>query len=235
MQAGSLMETIREDYLDDTESKLWSDKRLFRALTEAERQSCNRANLIYDDSTSSYTQITLVNAIGSYSFNSKITVIDNILFAGQYVLRKTKEEMDVISSTWRTDTGMTGNTIYAVISGRKIRFSPIPDATDAGELVSLEVYRLPDDDIININQEFVIPEENHRDLIYWVLHECYKKQDADSFNQEKSDYYLARFNQIFGEPVSAKVRQHQFESPRILTLRPAPYTKATVTSDDDNW
>ncbi|MDD4995781.1 MAG: hypothetical protein PHW53_04960 [Patescibacteria group bacterium] len=237
MLASSLITTIREDYLNDaTAEYLWSDANLLRKLTEAERQSCNRADLIYDDSTTAYTRITLVNGQASYNIDPIVTVVENIIFDNNYVIKKAKEDMDAISATWRTDSGMAGKTVYAVISGRKLRISPVPDATDAGGYVYLETYRLPADAITSTSQEPEIPEENHRDLIYWMLHECYKKQDADTFNQEKSDYYLARFNQIFGEPVSAKVRQHQFESPRSLILGPASYTKTISTGvDDDNW
>ncbi len=237
MLASAFITTLREDYLADTATPyLWDDGSLLRKLTEAERQVCNRADLIYDDSTLAYTRITLVSGQASYSIDPLVTVVENILFAGNYVIKKSKEDMDALSATWRTDTGMAGKTVYAVIAGRKLRFSPLPDATDAGGYVYLETYRLPADAITSTSQEPEIPEENHRDLIYWVLHECYKKQDADTFNQEKSDYFLARFNQIFGEPVSAKVRQHQFESPRSLILAPSSYTKKSMAGvDDDNW
>lgn len=234
MLPSDLITTARLDYLDDkADPFLWDDKSLLRKISEAERQVCTRGDLIYDDTTAGYTKITLVNEQASYSFSQKLTVIENILFDGVIIEKKTKSQMDVISATWRTDAGMTGKVIYAVISGRKIRFSRIADATDAGKVVSLEVYRLPDEDITSTCQEFEIPEENHRDLIYWVLHECYKKQDADSFNQEKSDYYLERFNEVFGEPVSAKVRQHQFESPRTLSFTPSSYFKPSEVSDTD--
>ncbi len=239
MLVSELITSVREDYLDDkadATNYLWPDKAMLRYFTEAERQACNRANLIYDDSTTAYTRITLVSGQSSYAIDPKVTVIENIIFDGKYITKKTKEDMDVLSPTWRTDSGMAGKTIYAVISGRKLRVSPVPDATDAGGYIYLEVYRLPDSSITYTHQEPEIPEENHRDLIYWVLHECYKKQDADTFNQERSDSFLARFNQIFGQPVSVLVRQHQFESPRSLILAPSSYTK-TVDSgvDDDNW
>lgn len=237
MLIADLIATIRTDYLYDTVAPyLWDDDSLLRKLTEAQRQACNRANLIYDDSTPAYTRITLVNGQASYAFDQKLTVIENILFAGKYVTKKTKEEMDVISGTWRTDSGMTGKPIYAVISGHKLRLSPTPDATDAGGFVYLEVYRLPASGLASISDTLEIPEENHRDLLYWVLHECYKKpnEDGSIFNQEKADYNLMRFNQIFGPPVSAKVRQHQFESPRSLTLRPVNYAAASTVNDDDN-
>jgi len=233
----SLIATVREDYLDDTNVNMpgWTDTSLFRKFTEAERQACNRANLIYDDSTLAYARITLVSGTASYTIDPKVTVVENIIFDGDIVIKKTREEMDRLQPTWRTDTGMTGKVIYAVITGNKLRFNYIPNATDAGLYVYLEIYRLPVDDLTNGSQEPEIPQEYHRDLIYWVLHESYKKQDTDTFDQEKSDYYLSRFNQIFGDPVSAKVRQHQFENPRSTTTRPIAYTAKTRTVSDFDY
>ena len=237
MQVSSLITTVREDYTRDTNSDqyLWSDASLLRKFTEAERQACNRANLIYDDSTIEYTRITLVEDQSSYDLSNKITTIENIIFDSDVVVKKTKEELDVLQPTWRTDTGMTDKTLYAVISGRKLRFNYVPDAVDAGSYVYLEVHRLPDVDITSVSQEPEIPEEHQRDLIYWVLHECYKKQTADTFDQEKSDYYLARFNEIFGPAVSARVRQHQFENPRSTHIRPIAYTQPTKTVTDFDY
>jgi hypothetical protein len=235
MQAKTLIATAREDYLEDTNpaSYLWSDASLLRKCSEAERQACNRANLLYDDTTRQYTQILLRNGISTYALDSKLTVIENIFFDGNFVIKRSKYALDAENPDWRTDSGMTGKTVYAVVQGRSIRFAPMPDLADAGKYVSLEVFRLPDSEITSTSQEFEIPEENHRDLIYWVLHECYKKQDEDTFNQEKSDYYLARFDQIFGPPVSARVRQHQFESPTVLQLTPKPQSSELFATDTD--
>jgi len=236
MFISTLIDTVRQDYTRDNNSDkfAWDDKSLFRKFTEAEKQACNRANLIYDDSNTEYTQITLVSGQASYSLSPKLTVIENIIFDGNVIVKKTKEEIDRLTPTWRTDTTLTGNVIYAIVSGRTIRFNRVPDATDAGKIIYLEVYRLPDVDISYLAQEPEIPEEHHRDLIYWVLHECYKKQDLDAFDKEEPDYNLSRFNQIFGEPVSAKVRQHQLENPKSTLIRPVSYFNKTQTSNFDD-
>jgi hypothetical protein len=236
MQISSLITIVREDYLDDTSTQKpeWSPASLLRKFTEAERQACNRANLIYDNTTTQYTRITLVSGRASYTIDPKVTVIENVIFDGNVLVKKTQDDIEKLQPTWRTDTGMLDQTVYYFIKGRKLIFSRIPDATDAGEVVTLEIYRLPDVDITSTAQEPEIPEENHRDLIYWVLHESYRKQDADDFNQEKSDYFRGRFEEIFGPYVPAKVRQHQFENPRSTTVRPVAYaTSSTTVSDFD--
>lgn len=233
MFISDLITMVREDFTEDTNSAkyLWTDESLFRKFTEAQRQACNRANLIFDDTNAQYTQITLVSGQSSYDIDPKVTVVDKVRFDGNVILKKTKDELDDIQSTWRTDTGLTGKTVFYVISGKKLRFNYIPDADDDGKIVYLDVYRLPEDDITSDAQEPEIPTEYHRDLIWWVLYECYSKRNVDGFDMSKSNEYLSWFNQIFGEPVSAKVRQHQFESPRSLTLRPSTTSTAEVDTD----
>jgi hypothetical protein len=225
MQVSDILETARADYLNDTAlDYLWDADSMLRKINEAQRQACNRANLIYDDSTPAYTRITLVAGQASYPLHPKLTVIENIILNGVIITKKTKENLDTQIPTWRTDSGMLNKEVYAVIKGRTLRFTPIPDATDAGGIVTLETYRLPAEDMMSLSDDPEIPEENHRDLIYWVLHEAYKKTDADTFNQDKSDYFLGRFNEIFGPYVPARVRQHQFENPKSLEFRPAHVT-----------
>jgi len=233
MKASEIILTVREDYTEDTvKPYLFSDESLLRKLTEAERQVCNRGNYLFDDSNPEYTRINLIDGFQSYQLSTKVTVVEKVIFDGVPLVKKTKEELDRDYSTWRTDTTLTGNTVYYAISGKTIYFSRIPDSTDDGKIVYLEVYRLPDENIKTENQEFEIPEEYHRDLIWWVLYECYQKSDIDIFDKDKALQYLDIFNVIFGPPVSARVRQHQFESPRSMTLRPST---ATVPETDDDW
>ena len=240
MFARDLIKILREDFLDDNNSRkyLWDDPSLLRRISEAERQVCQRIDVIFDDTTPKYCHITLVEGQSSYTFDRKISRFVNVIFDGDVLDKTTKDDLDRKQPTWRTDTNLTDNIVEYVVSGRQIRFSRIPNATDAGKIVYLEIYRYPDQAIRSENQEPEIPEEFHRDLIWWVLHECYKKQDADTFDQERSNQHLLRFNEIFGDPIPAAVRQHQFESPEGLHILPTPYVKkrrASVSSDPSIW
>lgn len=238
MQISELLEAARNDYLDDkTAEFLWTSPAMLRYFTEAERQACNRADLIYDDVTPQYTQIKLVAGQASYKFHSKITVIERFIWNGLPLPKYTKDELDVKQPTWRTDIGLINKSPSVLVQGHTIRIVPSPVSEDillAPNLL-LETYRLPAVDITDFAQEPEIPCEYHRDLIYWVLHEAYKKQDADTFNQEKSDYYLARFTEVFGPVVPARVRQHQFETDRSLQIQPFAYTRKLTHADSEDW
>ena len=241
MNLEQLITIVRFDYLDDDPESapkkyLWDDEFMFRSFTEAERQACNRQNLLFDDTTAEYTQITLVSGKSTYDIPQKITKIEYVSFEDKEVDRQSKHELNRNNTDWRTETGMTDKPVQHMIRGHKIRFIPSPDADDAGEVVSLEIFRLPECDFLNLSSEPEIPEEYHRDLIYWVLHEAYKKQDADRFNQERSDYFLSRFTEIFGEYISAEVRLNQMQQRGSLHLRPTAYTsKLTRSTNADDW
>ena len=283
MNLEQLITSVRFDYLDDdpesTPKKyLWDDEFMFRAFTEAERQACNRQNLLYDDSSAEYTQIQLIDGQSSYDVPQKVTKIEYVGFEDLETVRQSKHELNRNNSDWRTETGMTDNPTQYFMRGHKLRFVPSPlaskDATFIQLLepttgmvtddtwwdttnsllylysgsswvattnaslgtVSLEVFRLPECDLANTSDEPEIAEEYHRDLIYWVLHEAYKKQDADSFQQERSDDFLARFTEVFGEYISAEIRLNQMQQRGSLHLRPTRYTsRLTRSTNADDW
>ena len=113
-----------------------------------------------------------------------------------------------------------------------------PNATLA--TLNMEVYRLPEVDLTSITNSYEpeIPEEYHHPLVYWVLHEAYKHQDKDTYDQERSDYYLNRFVDVFGPYVPSDVRINQFQEDRVLTARPIAYMPklSRTTSDiDEAW
>ena len=237
MNAGDLITIVREDYLDDAVGdKLWSDAFMFRSFTEAERQACNRQNLLFDDSTVEYTNITLADGVSTYALDQKVTELEHVIFDNLKVNQLSKHEIERSNPSWRSLDGMTGKVVNYIVRGRTIRFIPAPDADDDAKTVYLEVFRLPASDMTAITDVPEIPEEYHRDLIYWVLHEAYKKQDSDAFNQERSDYFLGRFNQVFGEYIPAEVRLNQMQQRSSLHLRPTAYTtRLTQSTNNDDW
>ena len=233
-----LFTIIITDYLDNgsgTAKDLWDHAFLFRALNEAQEQACNRTNIIYDDSAAAITKINLVNGTATYKLDQRITVVDHVMFDSIKCTHVSKEEIEKGTPGWRALTGMTGKTIQYVIRGRTIRFVPSPNIDDAGKKVYLEVFRRPLDTLSDCSDSPEIPEEYHRSLIYWVLHEAYRKQDADTFNQERADYFLNKFNEIFGEYISAEIRVNNFEQPISMMLHGHNYTPTLTRDSQEDW
>lgn len=244
MEISELITILREDYLSDTfegwedasdiekdDQFLWTDKALLRYINEAQKQACNRTDFLYDDESFS---ITLVAGNPSYAIDPKITFIEQINIDGdRCVTHMSKEEFQRDYPDWRTSSGIGGDDASYIVRGRKLRIYPIPDVLDAGVVLNLDTYRLPLETITSLNDELEIPEEFHRDLIWWVLSEAYLKQDAEGYDPKKAADYLAMFNSIFGMPVSSEVRLNQLQEDESLRPRPVNYNPTSRHSDPD--
>ena len=279
MTINDLITIIRNDYLDDaTGVQLWDDDFMFRSFTEAERQVCNRQNILFDDTTTSLTEISLIDGVSGYTLSSKVTLIEYASLDNNIVQHLSKHEIDRTDPAWRTKTGIKGVVVKYIMRGHKLRLIKTPDASKDATFIQdsaptsgmanddtwydttnnllylfdgaawnvdatatlgtlkLEIFRLPLVPLDSLSLAPEIPEEYHRDLIYWVLHEAYKKQDADIFNQERSDYFLSRFTEAFGEYIPAELRLNQMQQRSSLHLRPTAYTtRLTQATNNDDW
>jgi hypothetical protein len=134
--------------------------------------------------------------------------------------------------TWRTESGIGTKQPYYFMKGHKLRIYPIPDAADAGDTLLIEAWRLPDECVLTEQDDLEIPDEYHRDLMWWVLYEAFSKRDAETYDPRKAEEYLAKFNQVFGLPVSSLVRIHQLEENRTTSVNAHNYLGG---SSDPDW
>lgn len=247
MEIKEIITILREDYLSDVfegwedatdaeknDQFLWPDKALFRYLTEAERQACNRTDFLYDDTTSNIVEITLVEGQRDYAISNKITVIEGAWYNSQRIEHISVQDRDLHFPDWQTASGLGSNSLGYWVRRRKLFLTRIPDAVDAGTKIYLRVYRLPLESITSVSDEFEIPEEYQRDLIQWALYEAYMKSDADGYDKAKSDTHLVNFNQAFGQYVPSEVRLNQLQEPSRLTPRAVNYL-GKRTNEDAEW
>lgn len=248
MNVSELIAIIREDFLNDTftgwesatdddkeDQLIWSDKFILRALNEAQRQACNRTDFLFEDS-SNIAQVKMVEGKSTYSLSSFITFIEYARFDDVEIMQYSKDEFDRKFPLWRTETGMTGKTVSYLMRGHKFRVHPTPDIDDVDKIIWLEVYHLPLKDLSSNRDEPVINQENHRDLIWWVLGEAYGQPDAEAYDPKRSEEFYAKFTGVFGEYVSSEVRMNQLNENKVLTLRPAAYTPSmTISDEDEDW
>lgn len=233
MELSEMITIIREDYLSDTFSGwesssaaeqndqfLWSNSALLRYISTAQEQACRRSDFLFDDE--SYF-ITLVAGSPTYPISANITRIEQVSLYEKTVAHRSKIQLQSEHPLWRTDSGISGKTAKYVIRGRKLRMYPIPDAIDAGQVVYLDTYRLPLDTITSVSDDLEIPEEFHRDLIWWVLYEAYSKQDADGYDKERGLRYLAQFEQVFGPVIDSRVRLHQLQEDKFAQFTGIDY------------
>lgn len=243
MEISELITIIREDYLDDTFSGwenadeadqddlfLWSNKALLRYLNEAQRQACNRTDFLSKDFT-----ISLKDGVSSYNISNKITFIEEVSLYGKPVIHMSADDLKRKFSTWRTDSSIGDSQAYYTIRARKLRVYSIPDAADAGEKLTITAFHQPLEDITGDIDDLSIPEEYHRDLIWWVLYEAFNKRDAETYNPNKSQEYKDLFDNAFGEYIPSDVRLNELQEDAVLTPIPTNYTGVDATTDNEDW
>lgn len=231
MTLAELIRMTREDWLDDVsdnpdqndEDRRWKDTFLARSLARGESVACqgkNGGDLIFDDSTAAITQITLITDTAGYTYDSRITRIEAVIYGDAPLEKKTERELvDEEGEEWRTETGEP--TSY-IVKGRTIRLFPVPTSGENGEIVYLEVYRLP---LASFKTEPEIPEEFHEYLCAYAAYRAYNRRDEDTYNPGKAADALAEFRSVFGEPVEASIRRHHLEQPRSATFQPTGYCR----------
>lgn len=98
--------------------------------------------------------------------------------------------------------------------------TPLTDGT-----IVLDDRRMPsEDDEMQVNgDEPVIPEEFHRDLVYWMLAEAYQVHAADKLDVGAAARYEALFDQRFGKKISAKAEMQGRRNIVGSDIRPQKY------------
>lgn len=228
MTYGELINLVRQDYLGDVadtpdlpdEDYRWPTDFLIRSLYEAERQVCMRKpDSIYDETTTAIVNPTITESQRYMSVDARIIDIAwmTIGTSHQYSITKTtRERLDQDEPAWRQNTDTTYPTRFYMYAN-KVYWDLLPSATCAADTCNLGVWRYPLAEK-DLEQE---PEvQGHRDLIHWVLWECYSKDDPDwgeSRNDELAKKHLLLFNEAFGSPMGHNVLASKQESPRYVS------------------
>ena len=210
MNIAGLVNIARKDFLNDTEEPFtWKNDFFLRSFSEAQRQACSRVDFLFTDSL----YIKLKSGVSSYLLPKELKRLTALVFDGVEIDKAFTEQLH---REWRTDSGFaSSNRQCYVIRGNKITFSPKPDGADNAQNVYIEGYVMPVDNFISMSDEPLIPIEHHKALIHWVCYEAYSNEvtNADYLDKkdlERSQMHLALFNQAFGDPVDAQVKQFNF-------------------------
>ena len=203
MTLSQLLARLRID-LDDTEQDyLWSDADLKSYINEAQEQAVRRARLIIDSSTSAVCNVTVVANTASYTLNSKIYRVLDVIpsWNGGDLLRKwTTKELSLRNNSWHSETSKTPDAYLLDYESGKIRLYPKP--TQNGTL-TLRVYRLPLQDMVADSDTPEIAEHYHKPMLHYARFLAYMKPDADTQDKAKAQEAEALFALEFGEQKSA--------------------------------
>jgi hypothetical protein len=231
MLVSDLITLVREDYLDDTlgvdtNDSLVSEESLVRFANDAQKESCRRMDMLYDQDTAAICEIDFLTDGAALALDSRIVKLERVMLDGVELTKKTEQEIKAGNAAWMTYTN-TPTSYY--VKQRKIYLHPIPVVVGT---LDLAVYRLPVDEITATTDSFVIPEEFQLDLINWMLFRVYNLRDEDLYDPKNAAFYSDQFTQDFGPTVPADVRLHMLESPKTQTLRPT--TGYSYTNNDQS-
>jgi hypothetical protein len=213
---------LLEDYLDTTAGDAVGELSvsvLNRYINEAEQEACKRWDIIYDVSTSAVCEITAADGTRAYALHPKTTKIAQAVFtpAAGTAARLTQvtysELIDYAGATWAT-----GKPTYFAVRDRKLYLYPVPGTAEDGQTVSLEVWRLPLNDLALDTDTFEVDEQYQPDLLHWAAYRARSRRDEELGDPQGAGFHLGNFERVFGVPVSAQTLTHQLENPARVSF-----------------
>lgn len=215
MDAAGLIHTFRQRADDAVEPYLWQDVDLFAWATEAEREACVRARLIWD-AASGFLTFPLVPGQQAYAIDQRIDHIERVsvtLDAGGRPYDLCLTGIDGIQA--RPDwASRRGRPEMAARVGNSLHLWPTPGR--AGSL-SIACYRHPLAAMEMDSDEPEIASEHHESLVDWMLYRAYSTKDSETEDPQRAELALARFTANFGERNSADVTRRHRELRRVTT------------------
>lgn len=195
---------------------LTSDETLAKLATEAEREACARARLLYDDALS-YDVAPGQHTLPLQPFVDVITHASFTATAGGR-----PREMDLLGMDWiREQCDWTTRSCsrprvlaHVVTTPAKVRLWPAPSV--AGTL-QLTVYRYPRFELEDSSDEPEIAEEHHLGLVDWMQFRVYDQKDSEQHDPDRASRALKAFTEKFGERPSASVQRRHRERRRCTT------------------
>lgn len=212
MTPAALYDMFREEMNDEVEPFLWSEALIWAYINDAEVMFARLTDGFADSSTPGLTAIAALEGQDTYVLSPLVLRVRSATYA------LTGRPLEVLNVEDMPGRKMffdgRQNTPTAVILGQepnKIRLWPTP-AADID--LRLDIYRLPLLTITDRSAAFETPLQHHLELLDWVKHRAYLKQDAETFNRKKADEHEAAFRSS-----CAKAKQEQARrrfKPRVV-------------------
>lgn len=207
LSSDQLLAKFREDMVDDAGRDLWSDDEIYLYIDAAQKEFCRKTLGISDSRTDEVCRLALTDGTEYIGLDPRILKIRGarLQSTGQIVHLSNYESLRTgVPFGWSTDYGQAftstyvlndtpGSPVRCLVTDMEQDMVRVVPISDAEQVVLLSVYRLPLDDITGTNQMLEIHEQHHLYLLYWVKHLALLKQDAETFDKNKSNDMRAAF------------------------------------------
>jgi hypothetical protein len=203
MNTGELIAEVRQRLNDTAGNKttdFWTDANIVSYANAArDRLFLLVRRLIIDSTTATdadaapLCRITLVPNTAKYALSRKILGIIRLKLAlqTQPLEPSSLAELDAWSN-WEAIDAASPLTYCTDIESDSITFVPAPLVADT---VSMTVFRSPlaKLSLADKSADLGFREEYHEDLIPWILHLAFRKQDAEIYNANLAEEYRRTF------------------------------------------
>lgn len=208
MNVQQLLHTVREDFLDDMESPhRWGATSLLRWLNRAQIEACRRQRLLIDEDTPEMTEVTLAVGTPTYTLDPRTHIVDRVVYDQRTIPKATKAELDRKFPAWRTME--PGEPMFYLQNDLTIRPIPAPSQAQDGQILTIRVWRLPLNELVEDSDIPEIPEPYHEDLCFYVAARAFRQPDEDLKITGLGDKHMDDFDSAFGPPMSADVLAHK--------------------------
>jgi hypothetical protein len=141
------------------------------------------------------------------SLDADMSVVDYEVYSGQDTLLN--------YDSWET---LTDNTFAFIEENGFIRIVSPPSATDVLWLIVSRLPKLTFTDY-NLKSSPEIPAQYHQDLVDWLVHRAYLKQDTETQDMAKAKLWEDSFTSKFGPRPSAQTEQNRRKFPPNQRMR----------------
>lgn len=191
MNTATLLNRFRVLVRDLSVPYLWSDDECIEYMDAAQKEFA-RKTLCFPDMRSEMTALGVSQGDEWLDYDKRIIKIRSAHLASD------KSTVSVVNAEevaqdYSALSDAPGKPRALVVGMDASALRLIPQAIES-DTIQLSVYRLPLADITATGQELEIPEKYHADLIYWMAHLAYQKQDAETFDRIRADQFAQVFN-----------------------------------------
>lgn len=228
MTPNELIDIIRSEYLDefldDATSSVIAESSvknktpfLLREIGTAQRRACWRGDMrrIFDDSTAAICTVTLAAGTQSYDLDPRILLIDTAVYDSELLTHTTRPILDALLS-WRSYEAGPPCNFY--IQGRKLILDREPGTAEAGDTVSLSVWREP---LANPEmQDELEVDLDPEALAGWVAYRAFLRPNQDKARQDLARHHLHAFDSYYGAEVPKPARDAMLAAPPFMSFGP---------------
>jgi hypothetical protein len=200
MTPAELLTLFRSEVADEEKPQLWSDAEFFLYLNEAQdvhvrliggiadrRSAMTKISYKSGDQFKKYDD-RILRPRGAFDENNRIITIQNLdNFETGYLEDDYGQRFES-----GLDDSRTGDIKFLITDTEhnEVQFYPIPDHDG---WIRLYVYRRPLEEITSGGSEIEIPAHHHLNLLNWVKHKAYMKQDVETFDATKATEFRGAF------------------------------------------